>query len=228
MLILSNEDAEELLTMPDCIAALEEAYREQANDEAVNAARSDAVTQGGPADTIYALKLMGAVARNLGVGVVRLNSDIISFANNRQKKLPLAPGARYTGLVLLFSTDTGEPLAIFPDGVLQLMRVGATSAIAARHLAREDARTVAVLGAGAQAAGHVRAIAALRKLDGIRCYSPTADRREAFCREMGERTGVAVRGVSTPEAAVSGADIVLCATNAVSHVFAGEWLEAGM
>jgi ornithine cyclodeaminase/alanine dehydrogenase-like protein (mu-crystallin family) len=152
----------------------------------------------------------------------------MSFANNRQKKLPLAPGGRYTGLVLLFSTETGEPLAIFPDGVLQLMRVGATSAIAARHLAREDARTAAVLGAGAQAAGHVRAIAALRKLDVIRCYSPTADKREAFCREMQEQTGVAMRGVSSPEEAVRGADIVLCATNSVAHVFAPEWLAPGM
>src|SRR5262245_30932476 len=228
MLILSNEDAEELLTMPDCIAALEEAYREQASNEAVNAARSDAVTQSGHAGAIYSLKLMGAVVRSLGVGVVRLNSDIISFANNRQKKLPLAPGARYTGLVLLFSTETGEPLAIFPDGVLQLMRVGATSAIAARHLARADARTVAVLGAGAQAAGHVRAIATMRKIDSIRCYSPTADKREAFCREMAERVGIAIRGVSSPEDAVRGADIVLCATNSVKPVFAAGWLAPGL
>src|SRR5262249_6599316 len=164
MLLLSNEDAEELLTMSDCIEALEDAYREQAHEDAVNATRSDAVTLAGHSDRIYALKLMGAVVRGLGVGVVRLNSDIMSFANQRQKKLPLAPGGRYTGLVLLFSTETGEPLAIFPDGVLQLMRVGATSAIGARYLARKDARTVAVLGAGAQAAGHVRAISALRKL----------------------------------------------------------------
>ena len=228
MLILSNEDAEELLTMAECIAALEEAYREQASDEAVNAARSDAVTKSDRGDTLYSLKLMGAVVRSLGVGVVRLNSDIMSFANNRQKKLPLAPGGRYTGLVLLFSTETGEPLAIFPDGVLQLMRVGATSAIASRYLARKDARTVAVLGAGAQAAGHVRAIAAERKLESIRCYSPTADRREAFCREMQERTGVPVRGVSSPEQAVREADIVLCATNSANQVFAGEWLAPGM
>src|SRR5262249_16737271 len=228
MLILSNEDAEQLLTMPDCVAALEEAYREQANDEAVNAARSDAATQGRQPGTVYALKLMGAVVHSLGVGVVRLNSDIMSFANNRQRKGRLAPGGRSTGLVLLFSTETGEPLAIFPDGVLQLMRVGATSAIAARYLAREDARTVAVLGAGAQAAGHVRAIAALRKLDHIRCYSRTADKREAFCREMQQHTGITVRGVSTPEQAVRGADIVLCATNSVNQVFAGEWLAPGM
>src|SRR5262249_19761915 len=150
-------------TMPDCIAALEDAYREQADGQAVNASRSDAITGSSQPDAFYALKLMGAVVRGLGVGVVRLNSDVITVANRRQKKLPLAPGERYTGLVLLFSTETGEPLAIFPDGVLQRMRVGATSAIGAKHLARRDARTVAVIGAGWQAGGHVMAIAATHR-----------------------------------------------------------------
>ena len=89
-------------------------------------------------DTVYSLKMMGAVVQDSGVGVVRINSDILSFANKRQTKLPLAPGNRYTGLVLLFSIETGEPLAIFPDGILQRMRVGATSALAARYLARGD------------------------------------------------------------------------------------------
>jgi ornithine cyclodeaminase/alanine dehydrogenase-like protein (mu-crystallin family) len=228
MLLLSNHDVEAVLTMPDCIAALEEAYREQARGEAVNAARSDVVTQAGRTDAVYSLKLMGAVSRSLGVGVLRLNSDIISFGNRRQVKLPLAPGDRYTGLVLLFSTDTGEPLAIFPDGILQRMRVGATSAIATKYMARDDSLCVAVIGAGWQAGGHVMAIAALRKLDSIRCYSPTPERREAFCREMSELTGVTVRSIATPEEAVQGADIVLCATNASQHVFLEKWLEPGM
>jgi ornithine cyclodeaminase/alanine dehydrogenase-like protein (mu-crystallin family) len=228
MLILSNEDVDAVLTMPDCIAALEEIYREQAREDAVNAARSDVVTSVRQPDTVYSLKLMGAVSRGLGVGVVRLNSDIISFANQRQSKLPLAPGSRYTGLVLLFSVDTGEPLAIFPDGVLQRMRVGATSAIAARYLARDDARTLTVLGAGWQAGGHVMAITATRRLDAIRCYSPTREKRESFCKEMGELAGITVRSMASPEEAVEGADIVLCATNASRHVFLERWLAPGM
>ena len=228
MLILSNEDAEQLLTMPDCIAALEDAYREQASEQAVNAARTDAVTLGGRPDTVYSLKLMGAVARSLGVGVVRLNSDIISFANKRQVKIPLAPGNRYTGLVLLFSVDTGEPLAIFPDGVVQRMRVGATSALGAKYLARGDARTVAVIGAGWQAGGHVMAIAALRELEEIRCYSPTREKLESFCSGMSRHTGVKVRPAASAEEAVRGADIVLCATNASQHVFLERWFAPGM
>ena len=134
MLILSNDDAEKLLTMGDCIEALEQVYRDIAEGRAANAVRSDAVTTTSRADTVYSLKMMGGVVQSTGVGVVRINSDILSFANKRQVKLPLAPGNRYTGLVLLFSIETSEPLAIFPDGILQRMRVGATSALAARYL----------------------------------------------------------------------------------------------
>ena len=233
MLILSNEDAQKLLTMGDCIAALEQVYRDMAAGRAANATRSDAVTQTARENTVYSLKMMGGVVQSTGVGVVRINSDILSFANKRQVKLPLAPGNRYTGLVLLFKVETGEPLAIFPDGILQRMRVGATSALAARYLARADANTVAVIGAGWQAGGHVMAIAALRELDGsrldeIRCYSPTPEKREAFCREMGETAGIRVRAAASPEAAVRGAGIVLCATNASQHVFVNRWVEPGM
>ena len=56
-------------------------------------------------------------------------------------KVPAAPNERYTGLVLLFSTATGEPLAIFPDGMVQPMRVAATTALGAKALSREDAPT---------------------------------------------------------------------------------------
>ena len=228
MLILSNEDAESLLTLSDCITALEQAYTEYAHGRAANAPRSDAVSITARPDAVYSLKLMGAVIPSLDVSVVRLNSDIISFGEKRQVKLPLAPGNRYTGLVLLFSVNTGEPLAIFPDGVLQCMRVGATSALATRYMARKNPRTAAVIGAGWQASGHIKAITALHALTEIRCYSPTRDKLVAFCDEMSKLTGVAVVPAASPEAAVKGADIVLCATNASQHVFKAEWLEPGM
>ena len=228
MLILSNDDAEALLPMRECMSALEEAYRDLAHERAASARRSDAVTTTARADAVYSLKLMGGVLPGAGVGAVRLNSDIISFGDQRQVKLPLAPGNRYTGLVLLFSTHTGEPLAIFPDGVLQRMRVGAASALGVKYLARSDASSVGLIGAGWQAGAQVMAIAALRKVEVIRCYSPTREKREAFCAELGARTGIPMRAVATPEEAVRGAGIVLCATNSNVHVFRAEWLEPGM
>ena len=228
MLILSNDDAEALLPMSECVTALEDAYRELALGRAANAQRSDAVTTTERTGAVYSLKLMGGVLPSAGVGVVRLNSDIISFGEQRQVKLPLAPGDRYTGLVLLFSTHTGEPLAIFPDGVLQRMRVGAASALGAKYLARADASTVGMIGSGWQAGAQVLAITTLRKIDRIRCYSPTPEKRAAFCAEMSEKVAARVVPAASAEEAARDADIVLCATNAAEHVFFARWLEPGM
>lgn len=227
-IILSNEDAEELLPMSAAIASLEEAYRELAHGRAANPIRSDAVTPSGRDDAVYSLKSMGGVIPSLGIAALRLNSDIISFGSKRQVKMPLAPGNRYTGLVLLFSTHTGEPLAIFPDGVLQHMRVGATSALAAKYLAREDASTVGLVGAGWQAGAQVAAITQVRQVREIRCFSPTKARREAFCRDMSEKTGVRMVPVDSVGAAAKGADILLCATNASQHVLHAQHVEPGM
>jgi alanine dehydrogenase len=130
--------------------------------------------------------------------------------------------------VLLFSTRTGEPLAIFPDGVIQRMRVGATTGLAAKYLARADASEVAMLGCGWQAAAQVRAIVAVRKIEKVRCFGPNGARREAFAREMQESTGVSVVACASPQDAIKGADVVLCATNSWSPVFFADWVEKGV
>lgn len=231
-LLLTNQDADALLSMADCLAALEEAYAEVAHDRAVLGARSDIVTKTAQSDAVYQLKSMSATVASRGVAAVRINSDILSWpmieGKRRRQKLPLAPGDRWTGLVLLFSTETGEPLAIFPDGVVQRMRVAAASGLGVKYLAREDARTVGLIGAGWQAGSQVMAVAAVRNVETIRCYSPTRDRREAFCRDMAARTGLAIEPAASGEEAVRGSDIVLCATNSLDHVFFRDWLEPGM
>jgi alanine dehydrogenase len=227
-LLLSNNDAERLLSIDECIATLEVAYRELAVGRAASAQRSDVACGTTRSDAVYSLKLLGGVFPSAGVAAVRLNSDIIRFGTQRQVKLPLAPGERYTGLVLLFSTHTGEPLAIFPDGVLQRMRVGAASALGAKYLARAGACTVGLIGAGWQAGSQVMAITSVRKIDTIRCYSPTREKCEAFCVEMRDKFSMPIRAVATPEQAVRGADIVLCATNSNEPVFFAKWLQPGM
>lgn len=72
------------------------------------------------------------------------------------------------------------------------------------------------------------ALAAIREIEVVRCYSPTPSKRDSFCAEISAKTGVSVRAVERPEDAVRDADIVLCATNAASHVFMADWLEPGM
>ena len=129
-LLLSNDDVAELLSMSECMAVLEEAYVELAAGRGVSRIRSDTLTPTTRRERLYGLKTMDGVVPKLGVGAVRINSDILTWperdGSTRREKVPAAPNERYVGLVLLFSSETGEPLAIFPDGVLQRLRVGAT------------------------------------------------------------------------------------------------------
>jgi ornithine cyclodeaminase/alanine dehydrogenase-like protein (mu-crystallin family) len=231
-LILSNADVEKLLTMPECIDTLEEAYVELAEGRGVSRTRSDCITPTTRPDAVYGLKSMDGVIPKLGIGAIRINSDIVTFPkrgnNVRREKLPAAPNARYCGLVLLFSTENGEPLAILPDGVMQRMRVGAANGLGVKYLARADARTVGILGSGWQAGSQLMAVCAVRKIDQIRCFSPNRDNREAFSRQMSEMLGVEVIPVEQTEEAIGNADIVMCATNTLDNVFFERWIRPGM
>ncbi len=232
-LILSNDDVETLLTMPDCIAALEEAYKELAHGRGITRQRSDCIAPTSYApDAIYGLKSMDGVVPALGVGAIRINSDIVTnpVIGNAQRrvKVPAAPGDRYVGLVLLFSTANGEPLAIFPDGVLQHIRVGATNGLGVKYMAREDSRVLGLLGSGWQAETQLTAACAVRDFEEIRVFSPNKDNREAFAVRMSEVVGVDIRPVAHPEEAVRGADVAMCGTNSIDPVFFKEWIAPGM
>src|SRR5262245_31670114 len=97
-LILSNNDVEKLLTMRECIEVMEEAYVELAEGRGVSRTRSDCFTPTARADAIYSLKSMDGVAPKLGVGAVRINSDIVTWPkrgnNIRRHTVPAAPNQR--------------------------------------------------------------------------------------------------------------------------------------
>ena len=226
-LILSNDDVEKLLTMGECIAVMEEAYVELADGRGVSRTRSDCFTPTARADALYSLKSMDGVAPKLGVGAVRINSDIVTWPKRgnamRREKVAAAPNNRYVGLVLLFSVENGEPLAILPDGVMQRMRVGA-----AKHLARNNAKSLGILGSGWQAGAQLMAACAVRDIETIRCFSPNPQSREGFATAMSAVLGVDIIPVGLPEEAIEGADIVMCATNSIDNVFFERWIEPGM
>ncbi len=232
-LVLSNDDVEQLLTMDECVAALEDAYKELAAGRGISRTRSDCIapTSYGE-DAVYGLKSMDGVLPKLGVSAIRINSDIVTNPvignTQRRVKIPAAPNDRYVGLVLLFSTDNGEPLAIFPDGVMQHIRVGATNGLGVKYMARQDAKTVGILGSGWQAETQLTAAKAVRDIEAVRCFSPNKENREAFCLRMTEILGLEVTPVDQPEDAIKGADIAMCGTNSIDPVFFKDWIEPGM
>jgi ornithine cyclodeaminase/alanine dehydrogenase-like protein (mu-crystallin family) len=231
-LLLSNDEVDGLLHMPDCIDTMERAFRAVGNGRAGNAGRCEILTPTDRDDALYSLMNMNGVVPELGVAAVRINSDILTWPASaegvRRVKVPATPNGRYVGLVLLFSTATGEPLAIYPDGVVQRMRTGATSGLAAKYLARKDARVAALLGTGWQAGSQAMAICAVRQIERIACYSPREDGRRSFAAEMSAKLGIEVTAAASARQAVRGADVVLCATNSMQPMLPADWLEPGM
>ena len=146
----------------------------------------------------------------LGVGAVRIDSDIVTWPKRgnamRREKVAAAPNNRYVGLVLLFSVENGEPLAILPDGVMQRMRVGAANGLGIKHLARNNAKRLGILGSGWQAGAQLMAACAVRDIETIRCFSPNPQSREGFATAMRAALGVDIIPVGQPEEAIEGAD----------------------
>ncbi|HEY7316316.1 MAG TPA: ornithine cyclodeaminase family protein [Candidatus Binatia bacterium] len=232
MIILTNEDISAVLSMDQCLRFLERAYLEQAQGTAVNRPRSDlylpATTSGG----VYCFKTMEGALTEEKVVALRLNSDVIRWEDKGGRiikdKIAAAPGNKWVGLILLFSAETGEPLAIFPDGFIQGLRVAASSALAARVLARDDAAVLGILGSGWQARAHARAMCAVRALKKILVHSPTKANRENFAVEVEKELGIPVEPALSGESVAERADILVAATNSVSRVVPPDWLRPGM
>ena len=142
----------------------------------------------------------------------------------RRVKVPAAPNNRWVGLVLLFSTNTGEPLAIMPDGVVQRTRVGATNGLGIKYMARKNAETIGILGSGWQAGTQLMAACAVREIKAIKVFSPNEKNRVNFAQEMSDVLDCEVAPVSNVEAVVSDVDIVMCSSNSIDAIFFEKWV----
>ncbi len=231
-LILNDEDVGKTLAMEECMAALEEAYRDLGHGTAVNTGRRDSFLASGRPNSYYSFKSIDGGLERAKVYAQRVDSDLISYQTvggiARRVKVPVAQGNRYVGLVYLYSTETLELLAIMNDGHLQRMRVAGTTGVGAKYLARKDARNLALLGSGWQAETAAWAIAIARRLNRIKIYSPNPDNRQALARKLESTLSCEVVAVEKAETAVEGADIVAAATNSQGPVMSGEWVREGM
>ena len=236
-LVLSNEDAEQVLTMGGAIEALDGLYRDLGRGSAVNRPRTDLFTPtvaetGADMPSAHQFKTLDGAIPRLGVASIRVTSDIVGFPEvegvRRRIKIPAAADKRFVGLVFLFSSATGELIAIVQDGLLQRFTVGAINAIGAKYLAREDTATVGLIGAGGQAGPQLAALKEVRRIRKVRVYSPGEAERTAFATAAAAAYDLEIEPVASPEAAVAGADIAITATNSRLPFFPAAWLEPGM
>lgn len=227
--MLSNADVAQVLTMRDTIEALETSYRELARGEAVCRPRIDIrIPTADPAKTYQWGTMEGGSTG--GYFAIRMKSDVLYEREYEgvvtDEKYCVRPG-RFCGLVFLTAVETGEPLALINDGVLQHMRVGADGAIGAKHMAKPGACVLGMLGSGGMARAHVEALRCVRPIRRLQVFSPTRAHREAFAREMAQRHAIEAVACDEPADVYRGADIVAAVTDSAVPVLEGARIEPG-
>ena len=128
----------------------------------------------------------------------------------------------------LYSIAERRILAMIEAGALGALRTGAASGVATRRLARPEAATCGLIGAGRQGWTQLLAIHAVRPLSRAVVYSRSRETREAFAAKMAEKTGIEVEAAASAEACVRGMDMVIAATKASDPVVLGDWLTPGV
>ncbi|HEY1881691.1 MAG TPA: NAD(P)-binding domain-containing protein [Candidatus Cybelea sp.] len=123
--------------------------------------------------------------------------------------------------IVLYRTDNGEPLAVMDGRLITEMRTAAVSAAITKYLAAPGSRVLAILGSGVQGRAHLEALRHVCDFAEVRVWSRTPEHATAFARERG------AVAVSSPEAAVRGADVIVTATAAREPILRGAWLKAG-
>src|SRR6184192_2168390 len=229
MLLISDPEVRQVITVQECIDAMERAFAEEARGIAVNRPRARYKVPPDLDKPGYMANIIPGAVPSSGIAALRYDSTIVQervVAGTKRMDFP-SPLKRSWGFVLLFSLQTGEPLALIHDFSLSAIRVGATTGIANRALAKKNSKIVGIFGSGNEARTNLGAICAVRSIESVKVYSSTREHRDRFAEEMTETLNVEVQPVSSPEAVVKGSDIVMCATNSSQPVFDGKWLEPG-
>jgi alanine dehydrogenase len=231
VLLVNNEIAANALTMPAALSAIESAFRQVAEGQAIYQPRTDLWSPTATVGDYYRWgSLLGAIT-DPPILAFRFKSDVMLWQEYKgavtEENYYMKPGT-YCGLILLIDTRTGELLCLINDGYLQSFRVGATAGVGAKYLSRKDSSTLGVLGSGAMARTYAMAISSVRTIKHIKVFSPTEDHRNKYASLMRKKLGIEVDPVNAPDDAIDGVDIVATCTDSRVPIFRADWLKPGM
>ena len=137
------------------------------------------------------------------------------------------PLGTHVGMVLLFDSVKGVPLAMVEGSSLTSIRTSAASALATDLLARRDATKLAIIGNGEQASRHIAAMQAVRDISEVTVWGREPSRAKEFAKSASERFGVSVSDAPSAADAVADADIICTTTSAKEPVLSGADLKPG-
>jgi len=218
LLILSESDVERLLPMDACIEVMAGALAALVRGQVLQPARTLLRPAGaaGIMLTMPAYVALEGAAPFYGLKAVLVHEP--NVANGK---------ASHQGAVLLFSGETGEPLAIMNAAAITAIRTAAVSGLATRLLARADAGDLALIGAGVQARSHLAALRAVRPLRRVRVASRNPAHAQQFVELFQAGAPFPIEAAPSVEAAMRGADLIVTATNAREPVLQRQWIAPG-
>lgn len=202
-LFLNDAEVTSLLSTVECVDILDDLFMQEAQGKVENLARRRARLSRG------VLMEMGGVVLGSGVAGVRFY------------------GAGGKNLTTILNADGGAVEAVLETQTLSTMRTGAASGLATKYLAQPHASTVGIIGVGRQASYQLEAVCAVRSVKKVKVFSRTAEKREAWAKEMAAKLEIEVVPVESADEAVHESRIIIAITNSATPVFDGEAVEPG-
>jgi ornithine cyclodeaminase len=206
VIVLSQEEVRELLDLDELVDALAAAHAELSAGEASMPPRIAAFAQN---DGLLGVMPAYLPSAGLACKLVTL------FPRNRDRHT-------HQALICLLDEENGTPVALMDGTYITATRTAAGSALATRLLAREDARVLAILGAGVQAHAHAKALGRVREFTEIRVASRDRTNAEQLAEQIGGKA------VASWEEALRGADVVAATTHSAEPIVQREWLSPGV
>lgn len=214
MRVIDREEVARRLTYDLCIPIVREAMIAFSTGETRQLLRSIIPLAEGRMFGI----MPGAMGERAPFGAKVISVFPENFAKGRQS---------HQGLVVLFEPENGVPVCVVHAGEVTAIRTAAASAVATDALARPEARRLALLGYGEQAATHARAISKVRSLEAITVWGRSPERAQAFAAAMSAELGLPVTAAVDARSAVAEADIVCTVSAAKEPILHGAWLKPG-
>ena len=206
-LLLGDAEVDQVMSMSDCVEVMENAFLQAGNGDTWNRPRSR-------------IRLPRGFHHLMAASV--LGSEVFGLKTYTSFRA----GTRF--LILLYDSNTGDLLSLVQGSRCSLLRTSAVSALATRHMAREDSATVGIIGTGFQGRGQLEGVCAVRDIKSVKAYDRFPDSAEKFCAEMSAKLGIEVQQAESAKDCVADSDIIITMTTARQPVLLGDWLEPGM
>jgi ornithine cyclodeaminase/alanine dehydrogenase-like protein (mu-crystallin family) len=201
-LLLNRTEVTQLITLDDCILAVEKAFAAHARGQSLASGILHVDADGGE----FHLKAGGTRGKN-SYFAAKINGGF--FQNRARTGLP-----NIQGLIVLYDASNGCPLAVMESGAITVLRTGAATAVAAKHLARPGSSVVTIAGVGMQGAVQLRALSKVLPLNIVHAWSRDPSRSAAFAAAMSRELSLDVRPAVDLRAATRLSQVIVTCTPA--------------